>query len=325
MTLTPNMLKAGLLLIDKSPGFTSHHIVSYIRKCIKKSSETEMRVGHLGTLDPFASGLLPILIGGATRLSDEMMDGKKQYLFQIKLGLETDTLDTAGQVTKELPVPENYLDKIKDNLSLFTGEIEQVPPVYSALKMQGRPLYEYMRAEGKLPCNIETKKRKISIYKIDLLEDNSLKEINIVTLRVLCGKGTYVRSLARDLAASIGTVGHCFSLRREYVEPWQVENALLFSEDLKPSFNDIERHMVPVEKILPLIPKVTIPENLKKLFSAGNIVTLNKSDISAEVFKTLSNSKNCFAETTCPVIQYYCNTSLNDENSLKIKPYKKMN
>ena len=319
------MNHSGLLLIDKSPGFTSHHVVAYIRKLLKNSFGTDIRVGHLGTLDPFASGLLPILIGGVTRLSDEMMDGKKQYLFQIKLGTETDTLDTAGQVINTKPVSENYLEKIKNNLSQFIGEIEQVPPVYSALKMQGRPLYEYMRAEGKLPCDIETKKRKIFIESIDCVGDD--KENNLVTLRVLCGKGTYVRSLARDLAASIGTVGHCFSLRREHVEPWHVNNALLFSQESKPTIDDVQKNIITPEKILPHVPKITIPEHQCKLFCAGNVITLTSSsaDIPQQKWHELVNTAVCFAETVDTNTMYYCFIERINEFSLKIKPNKKIN
>lgn len=325
-----NKLSSGLLLIDKSPGFTSHHVVAAIRKTLKNSLDKDVKVGHLGTLDPFASGLLPILIGGVTRLTDEMMDGKKQYLFQIKLGVETDTLDTAGQVIKTAPVPNNYMKRINHNLKHFIGEIDQVPPVYSALKMQGRPLYEYMRAEGKLPIDIETKKRKIFIENLSVVNSNfDLAEPNsnecIVTLRVLCGKGTYVRSLARDIAASIETVGHCFSLRREYVEPWHVDNALLFSQDKKPTFEDIEKNIILPEQILSNIPKIIIPENQTKLFCSGNIVTLIAEQTTPKNWKYITNSNVCFAETVDKDVMYYCALECTSENSVKIKPNKKIN
>lgn len=329
--LQPNLLPAGLLLIDKAPGFTSHQVVAYFKKLIKNSlnepQKSLFKIGHLGTLDPFASGLLPILIGGVTRLSDEMMDGRKQYLFTIKLGLETDTLDTAGQVIKNSDVPNNYLEKIKNNLPQFIGEIEQVPPAYSALKMQGRPLYEYMRAEGKLPQNIETKKRKIFIGKINIVthELDNLHQNPFVTLRVLCGKGTYIRSLARDLAASIGTVGHCYTLRREYVEPWHVDNALLFSADSKPSLEETYKNIISPEQILPHIPKITLPEHLTKLFSAGNVVTLDCQDIPPEKWLQTLKAKVCFAETQNRNIMYYCLAEQLNENTLKIKPNKKIN
>lgn len=325
------MKKAGLLLIDKSPGFTSHHVVAYIRKLLKNYFHEDIKVGHLGTLDPFASGLLPILIGGVTRLSDEMMGGKKQYLFQIKLGVETDTLDTAGQIAKNSPVPKDYIELIKNNLPYFLGKIEQTPPIYSALKMQGRPLYEYMRAEGKLPFDIETKKRKILIENINIISKENadcasehLDEENIVTLRVLCGKGTYVRSLARDLAASIGTVGHCFSLRREYVEPWHVDNALLFSENSKPTIDDLEKNIILPENIFPKVPKILIPAQFSKLFSAGNIVTLNQHDISTLSWNEISNQNVCFAETGNADIMFYSLIEKIDDCTLKIKPNKKI-
>jgi tRNA pseudouridine55 synthase len=316
-------MNSSLILIDKSPGFTSHHVVSYIRKLLKSTLDYEVRVGHLGTLDPFASGLLPILIGGVTRLSDEMMDGKKQYLFQIKLGEQTDTLDSTGQVTQEVPVPENYIEKIKSNLNQFIGEIEQIPPVYSALKMQGRPLYEYMRSEGKLPQDIETKKRKIFIDKIELIE-NKLEEKNTVTIRVLCAKGTYVRSLARDLAATIGTVGYCSSLRRECVEPWHVDNALLFSEDIKPSFEEMKQRAILPHHILPHVPQIEIPSYQSKIFCAGNIVTLSCEDLPIEKWDACVQAKVCFANTKDQAVMYYCIAEKLNDKFLKIKPSKKI-
>lgn len=135
----------GLILVDKQPGITSHFVVARIRKILKLD-----KVGHLGTLDPFASGLLPIMIGGATRLADEVMEGKKGYLFEISFGSETDTLDIEGQVVRTEAVPENFALQLVDVLNQFTGLISQVPPSFSALKMNGKPLYEHMRGKGEL-------------------------------------------------------------------------------------------------------------------------------------------------------------------------------
>ncbi len=318
-----NNIICGLILVDKSPGFTSHHVVAYFRKLLKSTSSFDGKVGHLGTLDPFASGLLPILIGGVTRLSDEMMDGKKQYLFQIKLGEETDTLDTAGRIVQTEPVPKNYREKIKNNLTQFIGEIEQVPPVYSALKMQGRPLYEYMRTEGKLPQDIESKRRKIFIEKIELIE-NKLEEVNHLTIRVLCAKGTYVRSLARDLAISIGTVGHCYSLRRELVDPWHVDNAVVFSEEMKPSLEDIEKNIILPEIILPNVPIIVIPVMFSKLFCAGNVITLLEEDVLAAQWKSCIESSHCFAKLQEKSVMYYSLIEKINDKTIKIKPNKKI-
>ena len=315
----------GMLLVDKSPGFTSHHVVAYIRKLLKNNLKTDVKVGHLGTLDPFASGLLPILIGGVTRLSDEMMGGKKQYLFQIQLGEETDTLDTAGRVVETKLVPENYHQKVLAILPKFTGEIEQIPPVYSAIKMQGRPLYEYMRAEGKLPQEIETKKRKIWIDKIEVIKNiDGQEKVNCITLRVLCSKGTYVRCLARDISKAIGTVGHCCALRRESVLPWHVEQALLFSEDTKPCFNDLEKHIISPYKIFPELPALEIPDNLSKLFCSGNIITIHRNELSQKFLEIVKKTPFCFAKSNSDQVLFYSHTEIIDSEFVKIRPNKKI-
>ena len=259
----------GLVLIDKGAGITSHKVVSAVRKILNID-----KVGHLGTLDPFATGLLPVLVGGATRLSDEIMDGKKQYLFTILLGTETDTLDLSGRVIDKANVPNDFNEKIKEVLPKFMGSIAQVPPAYSALKMNGKPLYEYMRATGKLHDSIETKKRNVFIEKLDIVTfDLNLKTI---TLRVLCGKGTYIRSLARDISKAIGTVGHCISLRREYVEPWLVDDALFFSIETVISPQQIISKIISPEKMLPNIPKIILPEEFLKFLSSGNVMLVTE-------------------------------------------------
>ena len=266
----------GLVLIDKDAGITSHKVVSAMRKILNID-----KVGHLGTLDPFATGLLPVLIGGAARLSDEVMDGKKQYLFTIALGTETDTLDYSGRVIDQSEVPKNFDEKIKEVLKQFVGSIEQVPPVYSALKMNGKPLYEYMRATGKLPDSIETKKRQVIIDKIEVVTFD--KNLNSITLRTLCGKGTYIRSLARDISKAIGTVGHCSQLRREYVEPWSVEHAIFFSLESIIDPNLVIQKMISPEQMLPNIPKVVLSEEFLKPLSSGNVMFVTGDQLGDKV------------------------------------------
>jgi tRNA pseudouridine55 synthase len=286
------------------------------------------KVGHLGTLDPFATGLLPVLIGGATRLSDEIMDGKKQYLFTISLGTETDTLDYSGRVINEAAVPENFNEKIQEKLYQFTGNIEQVPPVYSALKMNGRPLYEYMRATGKLPDSIETKKRIIQIEKMNIVSyDLKTKSI---TLRVLCGKGTYVRSLARDISKSIGTVGHCTQLRREYVEPWSVENAIVFSLDSIISSDQIIEKIISPEEMLPNIPKVVLNEEYYKQLSSGNVIFVSADVLEGKLdlnsIRNGSSNNKIFVSIQNFEFMFYSDIEYIQVNNLfKIMPKKKVN
>ncbi|KAB8037084.1 tRNA pseudouridine(55) synthase TruB [Silvanigrella paludirubra] len=313
----------GLVLIDKAAEINSHKIVSAMRKILNID-----KVGHLGTLDPFATGLLPVLIGGATRLSDEIMDGKKQYLFTISLGTETDTLDYSGRVINEEAVPEQFNEKIQENLYQFIGNIEQVPPVYSALKMNGRPLYEYMRATGKLPDSIETKKRIIQIEKINIVSfDLKAKSI---TLRVLCGKGTYVRSLARDISKSIGTVGHCTQLRREYVEPWSVENAIVFSLDSKISSDQIIEKMISPEEMLPNIPKVVLNEEYHKQLSSGNVIFVSADVLEGKLdlnsLRNGSSYNKIFVSIQNFEFMFYSDIEyIQVNNVFKIMPKKKIN
>ncbi|WP_397600304.1 tRNA pseudouridine(55) synthase TruB [Silvanigrella sp.] len=313
----------GLVLIDKAAEINSHKIVSAMRKILNID-----KVGHLGTLDPFATGLLPVLIGGATRLSDEIMDGKKQYLFTISLGTETDTLDYSGRVINEAAVPENFNEKIQEKLYQFTGNIEQVPPVYSALKMNGRPLYEYMRATGKLPDSIETKKRIIQIEKMNIVSyDLKTKSI---TLRVLCGKGTYVRSLARDISKSIGTVGHCTQLRREYVEPWSVENAIVFSLDSIISSDQIIEKIISPEEMLPNIPKVVLNEEYYKQLSSGNVIFVSADVLEGKLdlnsIRNGSSNNKIFVSIQNFEFMFYSDIEYIQVNNLfKIMPKKKVN
>lgn len=276
---------SGLILIDKDAGITSHKVVSSMRKLLNIE-----KIGHLGTLDPFATGLLPILVGGTTKLSDELMNGKKQYLFTILLGIETDTLDSAGNIISRGSVEENFVEKITEVLSKFQGEIEQVPPEYSALKMNGRPLYEYMRSTGKLPNAIETKRRKIFIEKLEIVSFD--KSLHSVTLRAMCSKGTYIRSLARDISKAIGTVGHCIQLRREYIEPWSVENAVFFSlkQSLEPHL--LIKSLISPEQILPHFPKLVLGSEFLKPFSSGNVMFVNETDFENNAGLNLMRKEN---------------------------------
>lgn len=207
----------GILNVLKPPGMTSHDVVAYLRRVLKTK-----KAGHGGTLDPDAAGVLPVFIGSATRLLEFAVEGRKQYLVEITLGQQTDTGDDSGTVIKNMPVPQLSKDKILTVLQQFTGKIMQTPPMYSALKVDGKKLYALAR-QG---INVEREARPIEVYKLELLHqgDNSL------ILAVECSKGTYIRVLGEDIADALGTCGTMSFLLRTQVAGFKIEDAFTLQE-----------------------------------------------------------------------------------------------
>ena len=186
----------GVLIINKPKGYTSHDIVNVVRKKLNTK-----KVGHTGTLDPDATGVLPILIGTATKISKYLIEHKKIYMATVRLGYKTDTADASGKIIKEDKYFQKIDDKkIEDILASFLGKQKQVPPMYSAIKVDGKKLYEYAR-DG---VEIERAARDIEIYDIEVEKFNV--EDNEITFRVKCSKGTYIRTLCETIAEILGTV-----------------------------------------------------------------------------------------------------------------------
>lgn len=210
---------SGLLLIDKPSGITSFKVVSIIRKQLQVK-----KVGHCGTLDPLATGLMIVLVGKATKQQDSFMKKDKVYYAKIKLGIKTDTGDLEGKIVSTSDFSNITIDKIKDVCNSFLGEIEQEPPMYSALKVNGKKLYELAR-KG---ITIERKKRKITIYSIDVLSFDG----NEIEVRVKCSSGTYIRVLAQDLGTKLQTHATLSYLRREQIGLYTLQQSVLL-ENLK--------------------------------------------------------------------------------------------
>ena len=185
----------------KPVDWTSFDVVKKIRSQIKPA-----KVGHAGSLDPFAEGVLMLCTGKKTKSIESFMDQEKEYVSEIFLGSETDTLDITGKVVTTARIPKLNQQLIQDVLSGFIGDIMQEPPMYSALKYNGKPLYKLARKE----ITVVRKKRSVRIYDIELLDFR----VDIIKIKVKCGRGTYIRSLGRDIALSLGTVGHLKSLKR---------------------------------------------------------------------------------------------------------------
>ncbi|MCF0125029.1 MAG: tRNA pseudouridine(55) synthase TruB [Clostridia bacterium] len=186
----------GIIIINKPKGCTSHDIVYKIKK------KLNTKVGHTGTLDPMATGVLPLLIGKGTQCSKYLINHDKKYIATIQLGKKTDTADSEGNVIEEKEIEENKLETntIKEILNTFLGKQKQTPPIYSAIKVNGKKLYEYAR-KGQ---TVEIKPREIEIYDIELL--NIEKEKKQIKIKVSCSKGTYIRSLCEDIAIKLETV-----------------------------------------------------------------------------------------------------------------------
>ena len=225
----------GLVIVDKPIGYTSFDMVAKMRK-----EYNQKKVGHIGTLDPMASGVLPILLGEATKLSDYLMLHDKEYIATVKLGISTDTGDSEGEIIEEKEVPNlNNIDVNKLLQDKFIGKQMQVPPMYSAIKINGKKMYELAR-EGK---KIDIPPREIEILKIEIIELNNIE--NEITFKVECSKGTYIRVLCEDIAKELNTCGYMKALRRTRVGKFKIEDAGKFIdfEDIldvkKISINDI--------------------------------------------------------------------------------------
>jgi len=214
----------GVLIVDKPEGWTSHDVVAKLRNSLKIK-----RIGHGGTLDPMATGVLPVFIGRATRLSSTSTDANKEYIAGLRPGITTDTQDITGKVLSEseLTVSVNDLSAV---LPKFTGAIKQIPPMYSAKKHKGKKLYELAR-KG---IEIEREPREINIYTLELLEtppgnpgtgDNNGSSGPDFSLRVVCSKGTYIRTLCHDIGAALGCGGTMSSLRRTCSGEYKIENS----------------------------------------------------------------------------------------------------
>ena len=210
----------GIIIINKEKNYTSNDVVSIVKKI------TKSKVGHTGTLDPNATGVLPLLIGNATKISKYLINHDKEYEVVLQLGIRTETADVEGKVIEEKEVTAEMLNKdnIEEKLQQFIGKQEQIPPIYSAIKVNGKKLYEYARRGQE----VELKPRQIEIYSIQLVGINE-KEKQI-SFKVKCSKGTYIRSLCEDISKKLGTVGYMKELNRLQVGEFYIKDAVTISE-----------------------------------------------------------------------------------------------
>lgn len=253
----------GIIIIDKPKGWTSNDIVQKVKKISKE------KVGHTGTLDPLATGVLPILIGKGTKISKYLINHDKKYIAKIKLGMKTTTADLEGEIIEEQKVNEELFNKenIEKILSSFKGKIEQIPPIYSAVKLKGKKLYEYARKGEK----IEIPKRTIEIYNIKLISLS--KEEKEIEYEVECSKGTYIRTLCEGIAERLGTVGYMKELNRTRVGDFYIENSITI-EQLEQS----QYQIITIEQFFKDEEFINLTEKGLKLFLNGVQLTYHLVD-----------------------------------------------
>ena len=226
----------GVFLLDKPLGFSSNQALKKIQWLFNAK-----KAGHTGTLDPMATGLLPICLGEATKFSHRLLNAHKSYIATIQLGITTSTGDQEGEVISEKKVVLNE-DQLKDTLKKFIGDTTQIPPMYSALKFEGKPLYEYAR-EG---IEIERKSRQIKIFDIKLINI----EKSIITIEVLCSKGTYIRTLAEDIGQTMGCGAHLKGLERTQTGNFQLSEALSIEALEAMPMASREKALMPIDVLL---------------------------------------------------------------------------
>lgn len=247
---------SGVFLLNKPLGISSNGALQKVRWLFRAQ-----KAGHTGALDPLASGLLPICLGEATKFSHYLLDSTKRYQTTVKLGNSTTTGDVEGEVFLETEVPKLTEEKIKEVLNKFVGDIQQVPPMYSALKKDGRPLYELAR-QG---IEIEREARPIHIFAIELLSYTN----DSITLDITCSKGTYIRVLGEDIAQALNTYGHLTYLHR--IQTGQFKIIPTYTIEYLESLTEMEREalLLPIYAPIDHFPKIQAPEGRAEYFSRG--------------------------------------------------------
>ena len=247
----------GIIIINKPKDCTSHDVVYKIKKMCNE------KVGHTGTLDPMATGVLPLLIGKGTLCSKYLINHDKIYQVTLQLGIKTSTADIEGEILEEKTIPKTSFQKniVENIINSFIGKQEQIPPMYSAIKVNGKKLYEYARKGQK----IDIKPRKIEIYNIELINiDENKKQIEF---KVSCSKGTYIRSLCEDIAKRLNTIGFMCELKRLKVGDFDIAQSIEIT-DLHEK-QDIEKRIITIEELFKTKPKIELNNKKLELFLNG--------------------------------------------------------
>ena len=253
----------GLILINKPKGWTSHDVVNKLRNILHQK-----KIGHTGTLDPLATGVLPVLLGNATKLSKYLIEHDKTYIAVIKLGTKTNTGDEEGKIIENKAVDINVLENnyVKDVLNSFIGKQKQKPPIYSAIKINGKKLYEYARNNE----SVEIPERDIEVYEAELLElDKDKLEIKV---QLSVSKGTYIRRLCEDISEKLGTVGYMKELERIRVDKYYIKDSVDL-EYIKENIDKINDLCISIENIFSGNNKIILSKDKLKHFLNGVMLT----------------------------------------------------
>ncbi len=275
----------GILLIDKPKEYTSHDIVAIVKKI------TGEKVGHTGTLDPNATGVLPLLIGKATRISKYLINHDKTYIATVKLGIKTDTADSEGKIIEKKEVINLSEENVKNTLNNIIGKQEQVPPMYSAIKVKGKKLYEYAR-KGQ---DVKIEPRKIEIYDTKLLSLN-IEETEI-TFEISCSKGTYIRTVCENIAERLNTVGYMKELNRTRVGEFSIERSISI-EEVKSNEELLKGHIISIEKFFENKESINLNDKELELFLNGVKIKKDYNDDIYSVYNKnnfigIGNVENC--------------------------------
>ena len=314
MMTQPKIAKSivsGVLLIDKPQGMTSQQVVSKVKYLLKSDVHDSKKAGHTGTLDPMATGLLPICLGEATKFSHYQLDAVKSYQAIIKLGEQTDTGDAEGEIIATIPVPNVTQAMLQSVTEQFLGEIMQVPPMYSALKKDGKKLYELAR-EG---IEVERIARPLTIYELSLtpLSDQQLQ------LTVTCSKGTYVRVLAEDIAKALGTLGHLTALRRIRTGDFEIANAITLADfaalDVAARFDKL----LAVDACVHSLPSLVLDDSQSKRIRQGQRLNVKATMLNQHLNLTANQTFRLFDDH-----QQFLGTGLLEPNG-RLQPLKLVN
>ena len=302
---------SGVLLIDKPQGMSSQQVVSKVKYLLKSDVHDSKKAGHTGTLDPMATGLLPICLGEATKFSHYQLDAIKSYQAIIKLGEQTDTGDAEGQIIATIPVPNVTQAMLQSVTEQFLGEIMQVPPMYSALKKDGKKLYELAR-EG---IEVERAARPLTIYKLSLTPLSAQQ----LQLTVTCSKGTYVRVLAEDIAKALGTVGHLTALRRTQTGDFEIADAITLADFAALDIAARLDKLLAVDACVHSLPSLVLDDSQSKRIRQGQRLNVKTTMLTQQLNLTANQTFRLFDDH-----QQFLGTGLLEPNG-RLQPLKLVN